>query len=229
MKYILITPNRESNILSLNEAYIKPIAEYGLTPVISGYFSDAANYIDDVIGILLSGGGDLGKNLLDEPIHSAAKNIDDERDLFEAKIIKSAFEKRIPILGICRGAQVLNSTFGGKLKQDTPNHVQNLPRHKASHDIYIKSGTKLYEIIGKNQIKVNSFHHQCILKAAPFFEISAISQDNITEAIECSLNNYFCMGIQWHPEAMTNEYSKRIFKAFLDNCAEYQAVNCRHF
>lgn len=220
-KYVLITPNRENEKLNLNQAYTKILTKRGIVPIICDYVCPM-DYIDIISGIILSGGGDLGKNLLSEPIHKKAVLIDDERDLFETSVIKSAVKKRIPILGICRGMQVLNSALGGTLNQHITGHSQKNPRNKASHNININKGTMLHNILKSSKTEVNSFHHQCISKLSEYLKISAYSDDNIPEAAEWAYEDYFCIGVQWHPEALSDINSEKLFDSFSKECINYK-------
>jgi putative glutamine amidotransferase len=145
----------------------------------------------------------------------------------EISLFKKAYEKRIPILGICRGMQVINVALGGTLYQDINMQVKNSAGHRFQnsiivqlhHKVEIIEGSKLYNILGKKDITVNSFHHQSIKDIGKGLRATAYSNDGIIEGIESSKLD-FLIGVQWHPEELIEKYPmfKSIFKTFIDIC-----------
>ncbi len=155
-------------------------------------------------------------------------NISPIRDIIEIELCKTALKKNIPILGICRGCQVLAIASGGNIYQDIYSqyktnikHSQQAPKYYPTHNITIESNSKIFNIYNMKRISVNSFHHQSISIVSKEFIISAKSDDNIIEAIEHKYNK-FCIGVQWHPETMFERYSNQLelFKAFILSCKE---------
>jgi putative glutamine amidotransferase len=146
------------------------------------------------------------------------------RDEYEFNLLKSAFKLNIPILGICRGIQLLNVHFGGTLYNDinleyetTINHLAPLDcKYKKIHEIIIDKNSKLFEVYNKTKIEVNSFHHQGIKKVAKQFKVSAKATDSMVESIEYEGNN-FILGLQFHPEMMfeNDEEQLNVFKYFV--------------
>lgn len=191
----------------------------GTYPLMLPGYNDE-NYIEHLSrilsGLILSGGGDVDPSLYNEE-NAGSKEINRERDEFEIKLIKKLYEKSKPILAICRGMQVLNVAFGGTLIQHIEGHYQKEARDVLTHDIFIRKGTKLYEIVKRENMKVNSFHHQALDKVAPLFIVSAVSPDGVIEAIE-HLSSKFVIGVQFHPEYMHDkEPFHNLFDAFIES------------
>lgn len=196
----------------VSRKYIEVIREAGGVPLILP-FQDAS-IVENLEGLLLTGGYDI------DPIHfneapEGVGSIDPERDSFEIALMKEALKRKIPILGICRGVQLINVACGGTLLQDIGKdhlkHSQEAPNFYPTHGV--KLWGRLKEIYGEEEIPVNSFHHQAIKKLARGFSACAKAKDGIVEGI--SLGHV--MGVQWHPEWMTEEYpiQKRLFESFI--------------
>ncbi|MEF8837786.1 MAG: gamma-glutamyl-gamma-aminobutyrate hydrolase family protein, partial [Candidatus Bipolaricaulota bacterium] len=150
--------------------------------------------------------------------------IDPIRDRLEIGLAKLALKKGFPVLAICRGIQVLNVAAGGNLYQDLGqqrdnalNHYQDAPRWHPTHRVKIDRGSVLFDVIGKEKIKVNSLHHQNVMDVGKGFEVTARSSDGLAEAIEHK-EATFQLGLQWHPEAMVgrDENSYLIFSRFVE-------------
>lgn len=178
-------------------------------------------------GLLLPGGGDIRPNIYGADMHPLTDNIDDARDRVELNITRWAVGDDIPVLGICRGHQVLNVALGGTLIQDVPSeigvdisHNVTVPRNSRPHEVNIDPGSRLAAILGTNQIAVNSLHHQSVGEAAPDACITAYSPDGVVEAIEVP-NKKFVLSVQWHPEDLYRDdpAMKRLFKAFVEAAA----------
>jgi putative glutamine amidotransferase len=146
-----------------------------------------------------------------------------ERDKFELALVKKAFLKKIPILGICRGGQLINVAFGGSLYQDLKqnkiflNHtLKGSAIYGRKHSLKIMTKSKLFSILKKEKIQVNTSHHQMVKKLAKGFFVSAVSEkDGVIEGIESQNANYL-IGVQWHPEMMAEEKSsKLLFHSFI--------------
>ncbi|MBL6784698.1 MAG: gamma-glutamyl-gamma-aminobutyrate hydrolase family protein [Rickettsiales bacterium] len=182
-------------------------------------------YLKMVDGLIITGGNfDIDPTLYNAKEIHKQTIVNHERCRFEYLITKKALEKNISILGICGGMQLLNVIFGGCLIQDLEEHNQSLsiheqkPYNEPAHGIKIRKNTLLHDIIGQDQIKVNSSHHQAINKLAPNFIESAKSDDGIIEAIEINDKNKFVIGVQWHPEYNVTEADAKIFKTFIKSC-----------
>lgn len=175
-------------------------------------------------GLLLSGGSDLNPMLYGKNEYlTYCKDIDDRRDEMELAVIRLAFEKKIPVLGICRGQQVLNVAFKGTLIPDIPEFSKSAIPHAGLEDVYhrvsIKDNSQLFKMTGTNGEVVNSSHHQSVDILAKGFISVAHSPDQIIEAIEAeSALHPFCVGVQWHPERMdfSNPLSWKLGVKFLE-------------
>ena len=209
---IAITGNYGDGKCTLLEGYYQSVQAAGGTPIIIPPFAEETlleSLLEHVDGLILSGGGDIDPHLLgEEPLPEVgAPNV--PRDAQELLLVRMAAKKQIPLLGICRGIQVMTAALGGRLWQDiyvqagaTLNHDQSpAPRYTTSHSVAIHPDTLLASIFGRQDLPVNSFHHQAVRKPASGFRVCALSPDGIIEAIE-STEGKSMIGVQWHPECM---------------------------
>lgn len=210
----------------VNNDYVQSVKKAGGTPVILPIISDyetVKNQIEAMDSIIISGGFDVNPLIYGEEPSQKQGFLCPERDEYDLMVIKAAMELNKPILGICRGVQILNAALGGTLYQDLSQiegcyikHVQESKPDTAGHSVEIVKGTKLYSILGE-KIITNSFHHQAIKDLAPGFKVAARSKDGVIEAIE--KDEGFVIGIQWHPEMMAGKDNKlmlNIFKTFVE-------------
>lgn len=210
----------------INNDYITSVLDAGGIPMMLPIVNDEEiikTQVEKMDGILISGGCDINSLLYGEKPIEKPGSINKERDNFEISLIKCAIQLKKPILGICRGLQILNVVFGGTLYQDLSficnsniNHFQKSRSILEAHTVKITKGSKLYEILSE-KIATNSFHHQAVKEIAPGFIVSGISEDNVIEAIEKE-GKEFVMGVQWHPEilvAQGNIEMKKLFQEFI--------------
>ncbi len=192
--------------------------------------SDDLSVLDQVQGILFAGGGeDIDPRRYGCEPHPKTTPPDDARDCFELALAKAALERGIPMLGICRGAQLLGVALSGQLVQDIGSNLLDAQEHISSdagrvaeHWIVLASGSRLAEVIGSERILVNSFHHQANSLLGPGVLRAAWSDDGVTEAIE--LGTGFVLGVQWHPERMLDvSSSHRLFDNFIGECRNYRS------
>lgn len=212
----------------VNDDYVKTVMLAGGIPLIIPVNTESdviKAQIENVDGIILSGGYDVNPLLFGEEPHKLLGATLGERDLFESLLIKYALEMGKPILGICRGCQILNVICGGTLYQDCSlaensyiKHSQENTPSQPSHTVMISEDSELYSIFGE-KVLVNSFHHMSIKRVADEFKVIARAGDDIIEAIE-RISGSFAMGIQWHAEMMagSNENMLKIFKLFISKC-----------
>ncbi|ADI02536.1 MAG TPA: gamma-glutamyl-gamma-aminobutyrate hydrolase family protein [Syntrophothermus lipocalidus] len=205
----------------LRRDYIDKILNAGGVPVILPPTNDRdviTEYKETCHGLLLAGGGDVDPVNWGEEPHPDLGTVDPTRDEFELALMKCAMEEDLPVLGICRGAQVINVAFGGSLYQHLAggiSHQQKAPPSHAFHGILVVRDTRLYRISGSDTLRVNSFHHQAVREIGENLIISATACDGVIEAVE-SVCHRFILGVQWHPELMTDKVSENLFKALVD-------------
>lgn len=174
-------------------------------------------------GFLLTGGHDVSPSLYQAARKEWCGQSCKLRDEMETYILKRAVEKGKSVLGICRGIQLMNACYGGTLYQDLPReyksnteHHMKPPYNRTAHQVVIEKGTLLYEILQKERIGVNSYHHQAVKTLAPVFRAMAISEDGLVEGIYMR-SEKFVAGVQWHPEFSyeTDESSQKLIRAFV--------------
>lgn len=218
-----ITGNYDNQKCTLAEGYYKSVLRAGGIPVIIPPFripnvngkkalQDLEDYLDSLDGILLSGGGDINPLLLGEQPVPQLHSVCPERDEQELLLVRLAYDRQIPMLGICKGIQIITAALGGELYQDiysqeegvTIKHSQDMPREYASHTVRIDADTILHEVFQNDEIAVNSFHHQAVKTAAPGMRVSARSSDGVIEAVE-STEFKSILAVQWHPECLEDD------------------------
>ena len=166
----------------------------------------AAELFGAVRGLLLTGGPDVDPSLYGQAPHPALGRVDAARDQDELHLFRMARERRMPVLGICRGLQVMVAAGGGTLYQDLDSqlpgalrHRQSAAREEASHPIRVTEGSRLAELIGSGEQQVNSFHHQAVDYLPADWRAVARAPDGVLEGIEGE-NADFLLAVQWHPE-----------------------------
>ncbi|MEA3432837.1 MAG: gamma-glutamyl-gamma-aminobutyrate hydrolase family protein [candidate division WOR-3 bacterium] len=207
--------------------YITAIMESGGIPLLlpsvdvngEGNIILASHMLSRIDGVLFTGGGDIDPLFYGEHRMASLSRVYRKRDGFELALAKVAVKEGLPVLGICRGCQVLNVMGGGTLKQHVESHWQELPEERAAHRIKIEKDTKLFNIMKEKEVMVNSFHRQAIKELAFGFIISAYADDGVVEGIE-SRKHKFVIGVQFHPENLFQESSaiKRLFSSFINAC-----------
>lgn len=220
--------------MRLSWDYIKAVERAGGFPVPLMFFErgSARRAIEMIRGLILSGGGDVDPYHFGEEPFQGCGEISPYRDENELELARLALEVEMPVLGICRGAQVLNIALGGDIFQDLSlkegkllEHNQKAPAYYPYHRLTITSETQLCKIFsGKTALRVNSFHHQAIRRLGEGLIISAAATDGVVEAVE-SIRHPFALGVQWHPEAMAEKNipgGQELFDALL------QAAACYH-
>lgn len=225
----------------------RPIAAAGGVPVILPRVPAAVDDLLDVCdGLLLSGGRDILPEHYGQELTDAVGDTDPHRDLFELDLARRAVGRRMPILGICRGMQVLNVALGGTLHQDI-NHVAGWAEHPSDktldvwrtmlqssledtppptvypkHPIVIATDSLLYRAVGTNTLEVSSFHHQALDRVAPGLRVTASAQDGVPEAIEGE-GYVLAMQCEAHEDARTDPAFRRVFEQFISAAAEWRS------
>ena len=218
-----ISGNFREGDCTLAQAYYMSVVEAGGTPVvIPSYDDDKAlvSLLDTLDGIVLSGGADIDPDYLgEEPLDCIS--INPRRDRQELTLVRLAVERQIPVLGICRGIQVLTAALGGKLYQDIKiqhdrpsiEHSQTIARGLPSHEVKLEKDSLLYGFFGKETLSVNSFHHQAVKEVPAGFRVTASAPDGIIEGMESTTFRPI-MGVQWHPECFLLENDRTMLPIF---------------
>jgi putative glutamine amidotransferase len=211
----------------VNSAYLHAIQQAGGVPVaLPPQFSDTSltRLARGLDGLLLTGGGDVDPALYGEAPHPTLCGVAPARDTMEMAAVGVALERRLPILAICRGIQVLNVALGGSLYQDVGSdpgtelrHSQEPPRDQPSHKVRIEPTSRLAETLGADEIEVNSMHHQAIKSLGAGLRAVAWAPDQIVEGVELTDRSRFVLGVQWHPEELVphSEPARRLFTALV--------------
>jgi putative glutamine amidotransferase len=230
----------------LGIGFQRPISRAGGIPVMLPRISEA---MDDVLGVLdgllLPGGRDIIPSHYGQEPHTALGNTDPGRDEFELALVRKAIDRQMPIVGICRGMQMLNVALGGTLFQDVGlmdewvGHPSDptldswrqvvassvaevdMPDHPR-HEVSIERGSHLHRALGVETIDVSSFHHQAIDRLAPSLRVTARAEDGVIEAVEC---DPWVLGVQWelHEDWRVRQEFMRVFEQFISAAVEYAA------
>ena len=172
-------------------------------------------------GLLLPGGGDIDPKFYGQERIPACGEPNLLRDAAEPKLLRAFLAADKPVLGICRGIQVMNVVLGGTLYQDIKpfEHVPHNDHWAKVHTVTVRQETLLSRLLGQDTVLVNSQHHQAADRIAPELEIAALSEDGIVEALE-KPDAHFCLGVQWHPEWLSDAdpVQQGLFRAFVEAC-----------
>jgi putative glutamine amidotransferase len=209
------------------EDYVASVEQAGAHVRVLEVSESPRQILPEVDGVLLTGGGDVDPVFYGEERHPTIHDAEPGRDEFEIDLARRAIDGDVPVLAICRGAQVLNVAAGGTLVQDIPSSVTSELTHSVTeptaqcHDIAVTPGTRLARALGPQvesscACRVNSRHHQSVGKIGNGLVASATAPDGVVEAIE-NPEARFCIGVQWHPENFhaSGEFSP-LFDAFIE-------------
>lgn len=188
--------------------------------------SDPEQAVQDALtcdGLLLPGGGDMDPKFYGQERIPACGEPNLLRDAAEPLLLRAFLAADKPVLGICRGIQVMNAVLGGDLYQDIKpfEHLPHNDHWAKVHTVTVRRGTLLSRILGQDTVLVNSQHHQAVDRVAPGFTLAALSEDGIVEAIE-KPDARFCLGVQWHPEWLSDAdpAMQGLFDAFVNACSK---------
>lgn len=238
--FVAIAANTEHNkngqtITSVPVVYSHCIQRAGGVPVIlppTGDEQMVALMLSRASGLILPGGLDMDARFFNQEMHPACRASDPELDIFQVALVKLAVELRMPILGICRGAQVANVALGGSLVQDIPsqlpesdiNHMQKVFSYNTDHDVRFDPGSRLYRLFGES-IPINSRHHQSIDVPGKGIRLTAWAPDGVVEGAEHESLPIDL--VQWHPELLMQKSDAMLplFSQFIRNCKERLNAN----
>jgi putative glutamine amidotransferase len=214
-----------------NQTYVDALIRAGAAPLLIPNLTDQAllhTFYERLDGVLLSGGDDVDPRHYGEDRHEKCGTITPERDATELPLTRWAIEDGKPLLGICRGIQVLNVALGGTLYQDIQAQVpgagrhdwhRGYPRNHPAHVVEIPAQARLAHLLGTTSLPVNSLHHQAVKDVAPGLTPAGRAPDGIVEAVEAE-DHPFAIGVQWHPEELAGEdlCAQRLFDALVQAC-----------
>jgi putative glutamine amidotransferase len=224
-----LTADRTPERAYVNIAYIRAVQDAGgipllLPPHLSAEVRTALWQRLD--GLVLTGGGDIDPARFGQPRHPKTDDVAPARDELELALTRRALDDALPLLGICRGIQVLNVALGGTLVQDLPSerpgpiaHSQSEPRHEATHPVKVMGeGTRLGRVLGRLELQVNSMHHQAIDRLGAGLREVAWAPDGVVEGVELPGDERFFLGVQWHPEELVahDPAARNLFSAIVD-------------
>ena len=203
--------NSDDAQYKLAQAYVQAVRCSGAVPLVIAP-CDAACFdrlLDRVDGLVFTGGGDFTPSMIGAAPIPELDGVNTPRDAFEFPLLQEALRRHLPVLGICRGMQLLNIVMGGTIYQDIYTeyrhdaliHSQKEPRDTAVHEVTIQEDSGLYQLFRQTKVRVNSFHHQAVRDIAPGLRCVGVSPDGVVEAVESS-GFEPVIGVQWHPETL---------------------------
>lgn len=203
----------------MNQRYFHAVMHNGAVPWMIPLIHEDLDTLREIYerldGVLIPGGVDMDPATYGEERHPKCGNVDHARDVVELQLVRWALEERKPLLGLCRGAQVINVARGGSLYQDLeacyPNAIKHdyfpiygFPRDHLAHDVRLARGSRLERLCGLTRVHVNSMHHQGINRLGDGLVPTAFAPDGLVEAVE--VEGQFAVGVQWHPELFETSY-----------------------
>ena len=223
---------KDNNSAAVPRSYVDAILMSGGLPVIIPLMSEDEKIIEllnTLDGIVFTGGEDFDPSYYNErPIPQMGK-INASRDVFDIRLLHLAVDRGMPVLGICRGIQLINIAFGGSLYQDIPaqysdrsvRHRQTQAKEEASHSVIVEDNTVFAEIVQDRMLMVNSSHHQSVKTVAPGFRVAGRSSDKLVEVIEKIDSENWILGVQFHPEVrMHDNAMRKIIRYFIDEAGK---------
>src|SRR5256885_5657711 len=210
----------------LNEAYVAAVRAAGLVPLVVPPVTEreVAEILGAVAGVVLTGGEDVDPAAYGADATPQTEAPHAARDACELAVARLAHERRVPTLAICRGIQGANVAFGGTLVQDIETQCPTAGAHERSdqrseriHDVQVESASMLSKALGAARLTVNSSHHQALARVANGLRVTARAPDNIIEGAEWVADDWWMLGVQWHPEELTRtpeSWDRDLFGAF---------------
>lgn len=211
---------------AIRENYMSAVSALGAVPVALPHEPALAeHYLSLIDGLVVTGGAfDVPPEMYGQSSVHKTVTVKERRTLFERAIARGMLSASKPILGICGGQQLLNVILGGTLIQHIPDtiphalaHEQPNPRTEPGHTVRISKDTLLYKIVGREEIPVNSAHHQAVATVGKDVVVNAVAPDGVIEGIEYT-KHPFCLGVEWHPEYHISPADTEIFEAFVAAC-----------
>ena len=222
----------------MSQRYIRALTSVGALPWMIPLVGDEPDTLrgiyDELDGVFLPGGADIDPANYGEERHARCDKSDPARDEVELTLVQWAMADKKPVLGVCRGLQVVNLAAGGTLYQDLAEQMPGAMKHDyfpfggrytrdhLAHEVRVAENTKLAEVFGAGSLKVNSMHHQGIRRLGKQLIASAVAPDGLVEGIEGNDGSYL-VAVQWHPEALTDcQRTRRLFESFVEAAGVYR-------
>jgi putative glutamine amidotransferase len=212
----------------LQTGYVDTVLAAGGLPVILPPLGKAAEinaFLDRLDGVVLSGGLDMDPRRQQQPSHPAVQPMAERREESDRLFVRRILDRQVPVLAIGLGMQQLNAAFGGSLYLHLPEDLPRaLPHYDPTggphrHAVLLDPDTRLDEIYGGGELRVNSSHHQAVRQVGAGLRVGARAPDGVIEAIETTDANWFCVGVQWHPESETaSALDMQLFECFIQAC-----------
>jgi len=216
----------------MNQRYFLAVTAAGgvpwMIPLLHEDTATLREIYDRLDAVVLPGGVDLDPSTYGEPAHPRCGQVDPARDQVELQLVRWALEDRKPLLGLCRGIQVINVAMGGSLWQDIEAQVPQALKHDywpsagfgrdyLAHPVELAADSRLRALLQRESLQVNSMHHQAIRRLAPRLVATAVAPDGVVEGIEANGGDQFLIGVQWHPEVFepTDENTRRLFRELI--------------
>lgn len=227
------TPKAGVPFARVNGGYFDAILAAGglpliLPPMRKENFPELDAYLDMVAGVVITGGLDLDPRKNGQPLTSAVQPMAARREESERYLLNKVVERKLPVLGVGVGMQLINVHFGGSLFLHLPiDNPKALPHFDPTggphrHMVNVEPGTNLEDIYGATELRVNSTHHQGVDKVGKRLRVAARSPDGVVEAVETTDDTWFCIGVQWHPEADTaSALDRQIFDCLVQAAGRY--------
>jgi putative glutamine amidotransferase len=217
-----------------NAAYVRALEAAGLVPLVLAPLdaAHAERALDAVSGLVLTGGEDVAPWRYGEPPHPELGSVNESRDAWELALIDAARRRGLPTLAICRGIQMLNVALGGTLVQDIASqcpsalpHAEKGARGRRVHEVSIEPESRLANVLEAPRLTVNSAHHQSIARVADGLRVTARAPDGIIEGAEWVGDDWWAVGVQWHPEELIETpepWDRGLFAGFGEEAISYQ-------
>ncbi len=228
----LLGLRRVDAVTGLN--YSEAVAQLGGLPLmVANLTSDLAEvYLEGADGLILTGGVDVDPDFFGAEPHPSLGLVDGPRDRFEMALYHAARAKGVPVLGVCRGHQLINVAAGGSLHQHLPAVVQTVQHEQVditgspSHRVTLEPGSALVQAFGAAHVRTNSYHHQAVDRPGQGLKVTGRSADGTAEALE-NTEGSFVLGVQWHPEMSFQAYPEQIapFQAFMQAVEDARLVH----
>jgi gamma-glutamyl-gamma-aminobutyrate hydrolase PuuD len=212
----------DTETVLLTRTYVDMVVAAGGVPVLLPPVPAAAGAVDRLDAVVLSGGPDVAPEHYGAAPHPRAGPPHGERDALELAVLERALARGVPVLGVCRGAQLLNVALGGTLVQHLSG--SGVDHRSSVHDVLVTEGSRLHRVVGSPSVPVSSYHHQAIDVLAPDLQVVARAEDGVVEAVEHRTADV--LGVQWHPEDLhrTSPTDAALFADLVDRAARHRLV-----